>query len=123
MSAQLMRSYLDILNENAFKQEYRLRLEQQGIEVTELMLDEGWKSKLAAAGLAGAMALGSLAPAQAAQPSDAPITQPAAQSAKKAVGKDAEVRPADSKSTTAPKVKHLKDISDAEIEKWLSGGR
>jgi hypothetical protein len=64
MSAELMRSYLDILHENAFKQEYRLHLEQQGIEVTELMLDEGWKSKLAAAGLAGAVALGAMAPGQ-----------------------------------------------------------
>lgn len=64
MSAELMRSYLDILNENAFKQEYRAYLEQQGIEVTELMLDEGWKSKLAAAGLAGAVALGAMAPGQ-----------------------------------------------------------
>lgn len=64
MSAELMRSYLDILNENAFKQEYRAYLEQQGIEVTEVMLDEGWKSKLAAAGLAGAVALGAMAPGQ-----------------------------------------------------------
>ena len=74
MSAELMRSYLDILNENAFKQEYRLHLEQQGIEVTELMLDEGWKSKLAAAGLAGAVALGAMAPGQNAPTTPGPAT-------------------------------------------------
>ena len=73
MSAELMRSYLDILNENAYKQEYRAYLEQQGIEVTEDMLEEGWKSKLAAAGLAGAMALGALAPGQNASTVSEPI--------------------------------------------------
>ena len=74
MSADLMRSYLDILNENAFKQEYRAFLEQQGIEVTEAMLDEGWKSKLAAAGLAGAVALGAMAPGQNAPTTPGPAT-------------------------------------------------
>jgi hypothetical protein len=47
-------------DDEQFKRELRKMLEMSGIEVTNEMLEEGWREKLGAAGLAGAMALGSL---------------------------------------------------------------
>ena len=47
-------------SEEQYKRDLRKLLESAGIEVTDEMLEEGWKEKLGAAGLAGAMALGSL---------------------------------------------------------------
>ena len=54
--------------ESKFKQEYRKVLEAKGIKVTEQMLEEGWKSKLAGLGTAaaiGATALGGMMGTQA----------------------------------------------------------
>jgi predicted secreted protein len=67
------------IKEAAFKQEYRIFLESKGIKVTNEMLEEGWKEKLAAAGTAaaiGATSLGMMGGLPGQSPSTSSVTKP-----------------------------------------------
>ena len=67
------------IKEAAFKQEYRTFLESKGIKVTNEMLEEGWKEKLAAAGTAaaiGATSLGMMGGLPGQNPSNSSVTKP-----------------------------------------------
>ena len=67
------------IKEATFKQEYRTFLESKGIKVTNEMLEEGWKEKLAAAGTAaaiGATSLGMMGGLPGQNPSNSSVTKP-----------------------------------------------
>ena len=67
------------VKEARFKQEYRIFLESKGINVTNEMLEEGWKEKLAAAGTAaaiGATSLGMMGGLPGQNPADSSVMRP-----------------------------------------------
>ncbi len=67
------------IKEAAFKQEYRIFLESKGIKVTNEMLEEGWKEKLATVGTAaaiGATSLGMMGGLPGQNPSNSSVTKP-----------------------------------------------